>query len=127
MNNIIETENTGLICDNPSCDWTDKTILPENFPLWINKPCPKCGDNLLTLEDFDNYREVLYKVELLNSLTPEQMAELTALVDIEEVKKSDLFKDAKGLEHLKDNNHVAGSFSTHKEIKVKEIKAIDPS
>ena len=43
----------GLKCDNPQCDWRDTTIKFAEYPQWLNAPCPKCGANVLTQEDFD--------------------------------------------------------------------------
>ncbi len=33
----------GLQCDNPSCDWSDMSISREEYPVWLNRSCPKCG------------------------------------------------------------------------------------
>lgn len=50
---FIEITQFGLICDNKNCDYVDKTVShTDNLELFINKPCPKCGENLLTLEDY---------------------------------------------------------------------------
>jgi hypothetical protein len=41
----------GLECDNPKCDWkddTDDTISTDNCAQWMDKTCPKCGQNLFT-------------------------------------------------------------------------------
>lgn len=46
-------EIKGLMCDNPSCDYRDDTILREDYEKYINYPCPKCGAPLLTQKDYD--------------------------------------------------------------------------
>ena len=38
----------GIKCDNEKCDYADPTVQYEEYPNWINKPCPACGENLLT-------------------------------------------------------------------------------
>jgi ssDNA-binding Zn-finger/Zn-ribbon topoisomerase 1 len=44
--------STGLKCDNPKCDWNE-TIKVEDHKKWIGKPCPKCGEVVLTQQDYD--------------------------------------------------------------------------
>ena len=41
----------GIKCNNPACDYRNDTVRLEDWPEWLNKPCPKCGSNLLTLQD----------------------------------------------------------------------------
>ena len=43
----------GIKCDNKECDFNDMTVLFEDYANWLNKPCPKCGSNLLTQKDYD--------------------------------------------------------------------------
>lgn len=63
---LIEIKGSGLTCDNKNCDYVDKTVLStDNLEPFINKPCPKCGENLLTLEDYQLNAKVL---ELINSI-----------------------------------------------------------
>jgi hypothetical protein len=47
----------GLKCD--ACDWADPSILLEDYPKWLNAPCPKCGANVLTQEDFDMVTDLI--------------------------------------------------------------------
>ena len=60
----IEYQERGLKCDNVECDFRDETIKSIDYENWVNKPCPKCSDNLLTLQDF-------YNVILLESIIRE--------------------------------------------------------
>ena len=43
----------GIKCDNPNCDYRDDSIKKEDYLSFVNKPCPKCGSNLLTQKDYD--------------------------------------------------------------------------
>ena len=43
----------GLKCDNPECGFVDSTIQRKDYPSYIDFPCPKCGQSLLTQADFD--------------------------------------------------------------------------
>jgi len=52
---VIEIK--GLRCDNPKCDYVNDDILFENYV--VGQPCPKCGDNLLTQEDYDLCKQAL--------------------------------------------------------------------
>ena len=94
----IEVQTTGIQCD--SCDYVDTTIKDEDFEKWLNQPCPKCGENLLTQQDLDNFKAVQVAVEILDKL----------------------------LDGLPENNEgdqtKAFSFSvdTHKTITISEIK-----
>lgn len=44
----------GIKCDN--CDWQDLSVNVRNYDRYLNRPCPKCGCNLLTQEDYDFVR-----------------------------------------------------------------------
>ena len=46
MKDIIQVK--GLKCDNPSCDWSNMLVSFEEFENWVGKPCPKCGEVVLT-------------------------------------------------------------------------------
>ena len=80
----IELKTSGLQCDNPSCDWEDTTIEIENMSDWINKPCPKCGENVFTYNDFLNAQRVLNIVNYLKNLPDDVDANPSA--DSENVK-----------------------------------------
>lgn len=41
----------GIQCD--FCNYKDATVEFEDYPKWLNKPCPHCSQNLLTQEDYD--------------------------------------------------------------------------
>lgn len=43
-----------IICDNPACDHKENIDISA-MPSFIGKPCPNCGENLLTDSDFDNH------------------------------------------------------------------------
>lgn len=42
----------GMKCDAPDCGWSDMTVQRSEYPAYRNKPCPVCGTNLLTDEDW---------------------------------------------------------------------------
>ena len=55
-------------CDNPECDYRDDSVKYEDYPNWLNKPCPKCGQNLLTKEDYKVCRFLVKLSNLYNKL-----------------------------------------------------------
>lgn len=44
-------EISGIKCDN--CSYKDYSVKFEEYPSYINKPCPICSHNLLTQKDYD--------------------------------------------------------------------------
>jgi hypothetical protein len=54
-----------LKCDASSCDHFEMApIVIEN----VGKPCPKCGANLLTQDDFINYRKMKAGIDAANEV-----------------------------------------------------------
>lgn len=55
--NLIEiTQENAIVCDNPNCDYAIENIEKNKFTdvsVYVNKPCPKCGENLLTEKDYE--------------------------------------------------------------------------
>lgn len=70
MKKLIETSIKDLIvCDNPNCDFTipSKTgDANEDIKRYVNVPCPKCGQNLLTEKDYLNSQKVMNIVNFIN-------------------------------------------------------------
>jgi len=128
MNNI-EITDTGLVCDNPNCDWKDETITFDIYHEWLNKPCPKCGENVLTEEDFLNAENLHSTINFINSLSEEQLEILSKEINGGEIVNSEIMKDVvnKDLstltENLNDTYKVV--IDTHKELKIKSIEKID--
>jgi ssDNA-binding Zn-finger/Zn-ribbon topoisomerase 1 len=57
---MLKIEGQWLLkCDNPVCDFQREVSL-EDSAKWIGVPCPKCGQTLLTKEDFEK-SEKFYK------------------------------------------------------------------
>ncbi len=121
MTENVEIISGGLKCDNPKCDWRDDTIAVDTYAQWVDKPCPKCGENLLTEEDYRNAQTLLSVAHLMNSMTKEEIELLSTGYD-EKIEESPMFKDAKGLDNLKGDGGIIVKWETHKEIKVSEIK-----
>lgn len=121
--NDIEVKTTGIQCDY--CDWKDETIPFSDLKDWINKPCPKCGENLLTEEDFNNAMQLMATVNFLNSLSEEDIEELNKLSDKEHLKNILSEEDYQKVINSNPNDRFHMEVSTHKEIKIKTLKKLD--
>jgi len=109
----------GLKCDNPNCDFKDSTMeVSENS---IGTPCPKCGENLLTEQDFINSEMLKMAVDLYNSLTPEQIKELEAL-NLEMPKE--ILSENIDLSKFEEGQQVRVSIDTHKKLMISDIVAV---
>ena len=65
---LIEIEQAyGIECDNPNCDYKvlNTSSIPDTSDTYLNQPCPECGKNLLTEDD---YRRFLMFVKIVNWL-----------------------------------------------------------
>lgn len=56
----------GIKCDNPSCSFRDDSVMYEDYPKWLNKPCPICGHNLLTEKDYKACKAMVNMAKFLN-------------------------------------------------------------
>lgn len=68
MAKAIERRVQGIKCDAVDCDFGDENVTEESYPEWLNKPCPLCGANLLTEEDFAAVKLLHSLAELINTM-----------------------------------------------------------
>ena|SRR5690554_4463670 len=69
MRKLIEKQQNSLIvCDNPNCDhtlsYTDET--EKYLILFVDEPCPKCGENLLTKKDYLQHQRLMKVINFIN-------------------------------------------------------------
>lgn len=57
----------GIKCDNEKCDFLDMSVLRKDYDNWLNKPCPKCGNSLLTEDDYNLIKKLEKCVSTINS------------------------------------------------------------
>lgn len=57
----------GIKCDNTACDYADleAEFDPEKY---LNMPCPKCGENLFTGEDYRLMKAMLKVTQITNAI-----------------------------------------------------------
>lgn len=67
MKKLIEKKQNKFIeCDNPKCDYIVSVNNKKDLFLFINRPCPKCGENLLTVKDYLIYQKISKIVDFIN-------------------------------------------------------------
>lgn len=102
--NIEVTQSGGLQCDNPNCDWSDMTIPVSEYDKWVNKGCPKCGECVLTEDDFNKTNQLMSAINMINSMSPEQLDELSKHMDSDDIIDAYLKLKAFGFKHEGDDN-----------------------
>lgn len=55
----------GIKCDH--CTYKDMNVQPEDYEAWLNRPCPECGENLLTQKDYDMVLHLQEKTAQMNA------------------------------------------------------------
>lgn len=69
MRKLIEITQDYLIrCDNPKCGYfiPNATLEPKDIIEYINMPCPKCGENLLTKNDYLTFKKFISIINWVN-------------------------------------------------------------
>ena len=61
---VFEVQIEGIKCDNPTCDYKDNSVTIKEYESYLNRPCPKCGANLLTEKDFATVQGMLFMERL---------------------------------------------------------------
>jgi len=67
----VKMEMNGIKCDNPECDYKDDNVggsTIKEIKEWLNKPCPKCGQSLLTQEDLNAIIQMKKVTDVVNTL-----------------------------------------------------------
>ena len=116
MKNIEITKTEGLKCDNPKCDWIDDTIIADRSH--IDMPCPKCGESVLTKEDYEMFETLMLTMKAINNLSPEQMKQLTDGMTEEEMRQYFEAMNITIPDHVSVDDPIAVSIKVHKEIKI---------
>ncbi|MGE7650499.1 hypothetical protein ACQKM1_22390 [Peribacillus frigoritolerans] len=73
MTNPVELNIYGIKCD--SCDFNDMAVQVNDYPEWVNKPCPKCNANLLTEADYKNVKLLIKLAEITNIILPKNSSD----------------------------------------------------
>ena len=107
----------GIQCDAPGCDFVDMSIQVSQYEEYINKPCPKCGANLLTQKDHDTIMALIESVRISNTFTEEELRVIQESMTPEEIDRSlDMINDA-GLKMVERYEDGKEFWSTDKRLK----------
>jgi len=66
MKSILEIN--GIKCDN--CEYRDDSVQMEDYHAWLDKPCPLCGEKLLTRDDYEMVEKLCATVKTENEKLP---------------------------------------------------------
>ncbi len=67
MRKLIEaTQQHLIVCDNINCDYTIPYMEDIDTIIYINKPCPKCRENLLTERDYLDHKKLKKRIDWIN-------------------------------------------------------------
>lgn len=69
MAKAIELNIMGIKCDH--CDYKEPDVKFVDYEKWLNKPCPKCGENLLTEADLNSLKALIQISDVANQLFPD--------------------------------------------------------
>lgn len=85
---LVQVEDQHLHCDNEECGYEhfDKDIDYQDLSKWVDFPCPKCGQSLLTQEDLEATNQLTAYVNMINGFSEEELKTLSDSIP-EEVKQ----------------------------------------
>jgi hypothetical protein len=63
----MQVKYSGLKCD--CCDYRDDEVRFEDYEKYINYPCPKCREPLLTKEDYQTCLRLINAVKFANAIS----------------------------------------------------------
>lgn len=70
---------SGIKCDREGCGFADMTVQFSEYPKWLDKACPSCGDPLLTKEHLQEVEAMIMTTELLNNIDEDSLKEIGEL------------------------------------------------
>jgi len=100
----IELDIHGIKCDNSNCDYSDMSVPVSDYENWINKPCPKCGENLMTQTDFDETIKWLELAEIVNSYSEEELEAINNSMTTEDIDTALDFINENGFKFKTDSD-----------------------
>lgn len=101
MKEALQVSIGGIKCDNPNCNYADQSVEFKDYPNWVNKPCPICGENLLTEQDFKTCNFIYNLAQKLNRILPK-------------VSDEDETKKAKAIMHFDGSGKVDIDIDTNR-------------
>lgn len=115
-NNDLEYTVTGVKCDN--CDWSDMSFTWDDLDTiekeWVNKPCPECGENLLTQDDFDEVKNMTNATNQANQYTQEEIDKMLKNLSPEDMDKVLDMMNSMGLKKTGEDENGIETWSSKK-------------
>lgn len=126
----MEIQLGGIKCDNKDCGYRDDSIVFDQYRDFINKPCPKCGENLLTQEDFD-LAEQLHELQgMMEGLPPELLDSIlkaaNPMTEDERKAATDELLSKYGLGEVGPDTMLKMSMDSHNGLSIESIEVVDP-
>lgn len=121
----IELSGCGVFCDNEKCTWESPLVDRKQYIDWVNKPCPLCGENILTEQDYQQSKQMEVIIDFLNTLTPEEFTAIGGGESIESLQNNPVFANTKGLDTLKMEGNAVVTIEVHNGVKITEIKNVE--
>jgi len=104
-NKNIMVEQGGIQCD--ACDWKDDTPLStKELEAYLNKPCPKCGENLLTEDDLLEYAKFMAAINTVNAMDSSVIEQFESLLDEDAIIDAYQIAKTKGLSQTRPGTFV---------------------
>lgn len=60
----VDYKISGIKCDH--CNYSDDSVQYEEYPEYVNEPCPDCGNNLLTIDDYNKCKSIIRLLTIYN-------------------------------------------------------------
>lgn len=64
----MELNISGIKCDTHHCNYRDDDVKFEEYPSWVDRPCPLCGANLLTQKSYNSCIRMKRIVRVITAL-----------------------------------------------------------
>lgn len=95
-----------LQCDNSKCGYVSPSEVKDKEQLrsLIGTPCPDCGENLLTQDDYDATLEVFNNLEMIADMSEEDLMEMAKTHLTQNMTEDELDNFKKFIDECQDNN-----------------------
>lgn len=78
----------GLKCDNSQCGWSDMTIKFEEYKKYLNSSCPKCGENILTEDDYNETCNIIKSMVVFQKMDSNSIQNIIDRMSEEDMDKA---------------------------------------
>lgn len=111
----IGVEAGGLVCDEPSCDWEDMSILIKDYEDLIEMPCPKCGSSVLTENDYNETIDTIEQIEKMSGKTDDELRKIIS-DGMDSMDKSEIDKVLDMINDIGKGEDVIDTIKRYKDI-----------